>query len=345
MKKLTYIEYLELLANEETSDAEIAKVSMVLRGQGPFDFRIVPNPEFVDVPDTLVDTESGLGIANGIFRWRRKRKFKSRLRSKPEMPVIVSEGDSWFQFPLLLTETIDHLSKDYNVLSLGAAGDTADNMLGHSLGKRKNEYLANLRDYKQQVKAFLFSGAGNDILGEDPEDNVPVLKKLLNPYDSTVVDVRDHINDAEFNRRKKFLKDAYVGMIETIRMDGFVALPILIHCYDYVFPFDGKGNDPRSPSSLLGEPDQYLGKPLSERGYSDFALGRRILRVMIDDVYEIFDEIAGIFSNVHVIDCRDALPNVESWYDEIHGTSNGFAEVARRFDRTLREVVKRSPEV
>ena len=40
---------------------------------------------------------------------------------------------------------------------------------------------------------------------------------------------------------------------------------------------------------------------------------------------------------VHVVDCRGAMPSVTDWNDEIHGTSDGFEEVGRRFRKVLME--------
>ncbi len=41
-------------------------------------------------------------------------------------------------------------------------------------------------------------------------------------------------------------------------------------------------------------------------------------------------------TGVWLVDCRNAMPDVTDWADEIHGTSDGFAKVAARFKDSLR---------
>ena len=50
-------------------------------------------------------------------------------------------------------------------------------------------------------------------------------------------------------------------------------------------------------------------------------------------------ELSGQSSKTHVwvVDCRGALPKVSDWIDEIHGTSAGFAKVAKRFKACIKE--------
>ena len=70
-------------------------------------------------------------------------------------PVLVSEGDSWFQYPIKLEDTIDHLyAKGFAVRSLDAAGDTLENML------KDREYVDAIGEAKASI--FLFSAGGND---------------------------------------------------------------------------------------------------------------------------------------------------------------------------------------
>src|SRR5690606_29256958 len=92
-------------------------------------------------------------------------------------PVLVSEGDSWFQFPFLIEDVIDQLDPDFLIWSLDAAGDTSDNMVN-----RHPEYMQGLNKQKaNNVAGFLFSGAGNDVIGEDLRGE-PVLGKLLKQH-------------------------------------------------------------------------------------------------------------------------------------------------------------------
>ena len=44
-------------------------------------------------------------------------------------------------------------------------------------------------------------------------------------------------------------------------------------------------------------------------------------------------------TGVWLVDCREALPDLTDWNDEIHGTSDGFAKVARVFRRVLADAL------
>ena len=126
----------------------------------PFDPALKLNPETVEVPATPAGRARGdvlLASANNIARLRRRMAFESRIGSGYQGPVIVSEGDSWFQYPLRLVDIIDHLSAEYAIRSLDAAGDTLQNMF------EEGEYIEAIQETGASV--FLFSGGGNDVLG------------------------------------------------------------------------------------------------------------------------------------------------------------------------------------
>jgi len=138
------------------------------------DITLVPDPAKVEVEP---GKENALAIGNGISRSRRQRRFRLALKAGDMRPVLVSEGDSWFQFPFLIEDVIDHLGVDYLIWSMDAAGDTAENMLGMS-----SEYMEGLRMWKDQpVRAFLLSAAGNDVIGADLA-GVSVLSRLLRDH-------------------------------------------------------------------------------------------------------------------------------------------------------------------
>ena len=281
-----------------------------------------------------------LKIGNDLSRWRRKRKFEKRLKAGAQLPVLVSEGDSWFQFPILIKETIDNLFDKYLIYSVGAAGDTLRNMVYGRRTKGETEYMQALIKQRDRVKAFLFSAAGNDIIGESEETGEPVLMELLRDFNGDTSDVIGHINLAALGEKLAFLRDGYSEVIGTVREDErFEGLPIIIHGYDYVFPYPASSDDPRNPKHAAK--DKWLGAPLDQRGILDTTLRRKIISFMIDQLYEMLIDLAGDSADtgIWVVNCRGALPAVTDWADEIHGTSDGFAKVAARFDEVLKEAL------
>ena len=150
------------LANPRTSEAELKKYFVIDEDRsGPFTPRLVLNDATVQVPPTpegRARGEMAIASMNWWCRMRRTTLFNDQIAAGYKGPIIVSEGNSWFQFPIILDDVIDQLiSKGYAVRSLDAAGDTLDNMI------ETGEYLDALTQTGASV--FLFSAGGNDILG------------------------------------------------------------------------------------------------------------------------------------------------------------------------------------
>ncbi|HOT82371.1 MAG TPA: hypothetical protein PLQ12_03605, partial [Candidatus Defluviicoccus seviourii] len=161
-------------------DGEVANGHLAQVGVEPLDFdrdasgafapSVVPNPDLVERAE---EQRGVMDWANSLARTRRHLRFNRRLNTGVALPVLVSEGDSWFQFPVFLEDVIDCLGDDYLIWSVDAAGDTLQNMVIDN-----PEYLDALDTQRDRVRAFLFSGAGNDIVGED-SDGVPVIEKIV----------------------------------------------------------------------------------------------------------------------------------------------------------------------
>lgn len=336
-EKISAAEWSELVQDPETTEEEITEVSVIHQGIGAFDFRIAPNPAFVDLPPGAAETENAMAIGNDLGRSRRKIKFELRTAFGSKLPVLVSEMDSWGQFPLLIREIVDHLNKDYNVWSVGAAGDTAQNMVLGPIEPRATEYMLALNEQRGRVKGFVFSAAGNDIIGADPDTGKPVITDLLRPFNGDTTDIKGHINQALLSEKINFLRGIYKKVISDIRSDAdFKKLPIFIHGYDYPFPYPWV-NDNRHP--IHAAKDKWLGSAFMKRGITDRNLRRKILMVLIDRLYDMLSEFSGnsATTKVWLVDCRNAMPSVSDWIDEIHGTSAGFRKVTKRFKSAMNE--------
>src|SRR5262245_32759977 len=144
----------------------------------PFAPSIIPDPEKVDVwePQTLAESEALGDLANSLARMRRQAIFDFNVALGDKRPIFVSEGDSWFEFPVFLDDVIDQLGARYLIWSVDAAGDTLQNMV-----LDEPEYMVALRSQAGSVKAFLFSGAGNDVVGHDKQGG-SILTAMLRPF-------------------------------------------------------------------------------------------------------------------------------------------------------------------
>jgi hypothetical protein len=329
--RITYAELKAMLMNPAIPDQEIAPYLTAVKGEvGPFDPVVIPDPERVILdPVAQFEVESAIDWGNGISRWRRRERFKDRLAAGDRKPILVSEGDSWFQFPFLIKDVIDHLAPNYLIWSLDAAGDTADNMI-----RRNPEFMQGLLDQQaNDVQGLLLSAAGNDIIGEDAE-GVPVITRLLKRH-RPGMDAAAHIDGEALRRTLVFLDEVYREAIATVRKNAdFRKLPIIIHGYDYAIP-GGQAGDKRFP--LYADQDEWLGAPLAAKGINDPALQQEIIRLLIDELYAMLRGVAGESrdTGVYVVDARNSAGPISAWADEIHPTSAGFALVAKRFDAVI----------
>lgn len=303
MAKLTIPEVQRKIADPATPPEELSRYFLADEAEsGPFDPALRYNPETVELPATDEMRARGdvlLTGANGWARLRRRWAFESRLAGGYEGPVLVSEGDSWFQYPLRLVDTIDHLTRDYAILSLDAAGDTLQNMFD------EGEYLGAIQGTKASV--FLFSGGGNDVLGGgNLSAHLRDFDPSLSPADHILPSYRDVLDHAIalYDRIFRAVEDA-PGDVLT-----------LCHGYDRPVPNGGK----------------WLGRPMRERGIPDGDFQKAVTDTMVERFNARLKKLADGFPRVEYIDLRGVVGGDPArWDDELHPTSEGYADVAARF--------------
>jgi hypothetical protein len=284
------------------------------RGFGPV---LLPNHNVLDANrDPLrARADLGLGFLNGAARARRRRRFERRLRSGEGAPVLIAEGDSWFQFPVWVEDVVDHLSADHNVCCLSAAGDELHNMA--ILKPEYAEWVARLTDDGRQLRALLISGGGNDLVGDQ-------LSRMLRTF-SPGLPAADYVDTDAFRARIARLESGYRTIFTTVRR-RWPNLPILVHGYDYGKPLPAQGFQvpPR---------DGWTGAPMRANGIADVALQFAIVRAMIDKFNDMLSALALQFPGISYVDVRGVVGG--DWRDELHATDSGFARVASRFRAAL----------
>lgn len=313
--KITLEELHRKMADPRTSQKSLRKYVRVNElSTDTFKPVLELNPDMVEIPpgpEGRARGDMAVATLNWWSRMRRLSRFNKKLAAGYDGPIIVSEGDSWFQFPLLLDDTIDQLhAMGYAIRSLGAAGDTLDNMIA------KPEYIDALRQTGASV--FLFSAGGNDVLGGghladhllqfDP--NKSAAEHILPSFDNLVAKA--------------------IGGYDTV-LRSVEALPggiqIFCHGYDWVFPNAGK----------------WLGKPMASRGIKNKAFQKQITDELINRFNTRLKSLLDGFSNAHYIDARGAVGNkLSNWHDELHPKDAGYKAVARRFDAAMKVAQPRS---
>lgn len=269
--------------------------------------------------DARARGDIGLGFLNWVYRGRRRREAERRIAAKDPRPVLLAEGDSWFQYPLFLEDTVDWLMADHTVLCLSAAGDELGAMVADG---EMIEHLAALRADGVALRALLLSGGGNDIVG-------PELAELLTDFTPGAT-AEALIDRDSLDRKFAEIEAGYRDLADRAQA-AFPDLPILIHGYDFALPRPDQGFN-------VPPLDGWLGDPMRGRGIPDGLVQAAIVRIMIDrinGVMERLDEGRGGLPGVHFVDNRGAVEPATQWHDELHPTDAGFARVAERFRAVL----------
>ena len=264
-------------------------------------------------------------VASGVFNTVQNRTFTTKkLARAPKGLTLIAEGDSWFQFPYLhVTDTIGHLRRTHNILSLARAGQELRQMAADAVVHLDRV----LGDFKPD--AVLLSGGGNDLVGFN---GLALHLHKFMPGRRPV----DYLR-ADLNQTLQLIENHYMQMIDIIgqrQNEHGSDIKIFAHGYDHALPRDGAGG--------------WLRKPMIENlGIQDPDLQRELVRLLID---RFNDMMAGLETKYpgrfYYVDCRLAVgTHVNSWFDELHPRTPGFARVAGRFNRRIMEAFSGDPRV
>ncbi|TAD90434.1 MAG: hypothetical protein EAZ99_06210 [Alphaproteobacteria bacterium] len=261
----------------------------------------------------------GMGFLNDIARGRRRVQFERAQRFGKKRPVLLAEGDSWFQYPMRLKDVVDHLSDDFSIFCISAAGAELKTMVDTH---EYRDYLIRLAK-DTAVTAMIFSGGGNDVAGEE-------LKELLIDYNPRLKP-HEHIKTEVWQRKRDDIRHAYRRIFTTVH-EVIPKLPILVHGYDYGNPL---------PDQVSVWPvDGWLGEPMRARGIPDGDVQRQIVAALIDDFNELLAGLAGgnrrggLSPHVFYVDNRGVVK--DRWFDELHPDDDGYGAVAHQFRTVLK---------
>jgi len=255
-----------------------------------------------------------------------------QIRHHSDQPVILTEGDSWFSFPLH-RNVVDHLLTmgHFSVLRLEKPGDELLRMLDAKPLRKLKEHLDRTyltrggKDYR--AEALLMSGGGNDLLGDDL-----VLYLKANPAGTTALDF------VEVDRVLDKLQQIGIAYRQLCwaRDDVNPECTILAHGYDYAVPGDRpvrilwglKKLGPWMHKAMNGEVDPTVFVPAQHR--------RAIAAWLVDEFNQVLATIAASERRFVHVDSRGSVGSGE-WNDEIHPRSTGFEKVARKFEGELKK--------
>lgn len=269
-------------------------------GSLPYDAALSLKPEFREkLIDPTLEGDILINWANRISRAQRLVSYRLKTLFGFSGTRIVSEGDSWFQYPVLLKDVIDNFNdeKDLAVLSLGGAGDLVEAMA------KRREYHKALIETKSPV--LLLSGGGNDLLGDGR------FTQILLPYHEGA-NASDLINKPALQAASDKILGFYREILQDVQ-SNHPNVTVFGHGYDTPFP--------KADGAHFGKPFAQAGIPL--------ALGREVIEEIVDFFASELGKLGSLFPNYRFIDLKGrvgAHPN--SWRDELHPEDTGFKRAA-----------------
>ena len=249
----------------------------------------------------------------------RQAVFAASIKQFPKRLVLLTEGDSWFSYPLNanIADYIEMMS-DFSMLRLEHNGDDARDIMGAG-----SDQLKKLKYYLKSypVEAVLMSAGGNDIVAEE-------LKRIL----SARAPGATWQSAVKLDKLTTVLDDivaAYERLLDArdaLRPDCVV----FAHSYAYFEPTGRKATGPFG----LGSAGPWMKPVLVARGIDPVTEGAQVSRYLVDELHARLRSLAATRNGFVVVDMRAALPvDTVHWADEIHPSGTGFRVLANQYWR------------
>jgi hypothetical protein len=302
------------LADPNISDAELAAHFEVDPHKSkPFRprFRLRPETAARLHPDDAM--VAGSLSMSDYFAQQRQRAYREKIANGWTGLRLVSEGDSWFQYPIVLQDIIDDLFDEYAIYDMSAAGDTL-----HNIGRGISDVIGVLNAEKSS--GLLLSGGGNDFLDRD------VFSHVLRGFDPSFHSAAEYVIAHRVAERMQSIQADYIAIFEAV-MQRAAGVKIFCHGYDWAIP-------------RFGGP--YLWPVMDEKEIPD-PLRPEITKILVDAFNDLMRTLAAgpkFTGVVTYIDCRGAVgSNTGAWHDEIHPLDPGFARIADRFRQAINRLL------
>jgi hypothetical protein len=256
-------------------------------------------------------------------RWRQSVKNrKYRQRKKAGKIRLLSEGDSWFGYPIYknIIDFIDDSGR-YAIRRFEQSGDTLAQILSDAAFYPTLDSILSADRFsalidQEEPRCLLFDGGGNDLtVGGWPG------KLFVPPVDPI------GINTTAWNAKLSELMNGYRKLL-TLVADR---VPVLVHGYDYMV--------------ASGKAVRYGGVPVTgpwfrpamvAAGITSDAAQKTVVRRLIGDFNDGLIALAASVNSakprkvLYHADFRDTLSD-DDWANEMHPYSRGFEKLAKKY--------------
>jgi hypothetical protein len=239
------------------------------------------------------------------------------MTTENKFPDILCEGDSWFSYPLL---PAGNLINEMDNIYFGGktyfnTAETGDRIVNILQGKSRQRLINNMRGYVK-IKAILFSGGGNDFIG----NLLTMLEPDCSGKTSAAACFRQATVDAEFAR----IAEAYRELI-ALRDRHRPGVPIITHQYDYAIPSD-KG------VFWFGS---WI-KPRLDHARVPANLHLGITRILID---RFITTLATLENDEFIVVNTAGTLSKDDWQNEIHPSRGGIKKLVPKFEQVLKQYI------
>ena len=255
-----------------------------------------------------VDRDTEKRIAD--YRTRMSTEFAQAAKGKRPR-CILAEGDSWFRYVVGKGALFYVDARPGNeVLNLASPGDEVRDMMTPMQIKRLKQQLKRGPTRGRKYDAFLFSGGGNDLLGQGR------FRVWLNEYQNGM-SAKEVINTRSLNRIMRYLEDRYEEIVD-FRNELSPKTSMYLHNYDFAQP-TGKGVCGNGP---------WLHPGLMERKVP-VAMHSDVVAEFLKVFSRMLKRVDKNNNGVTLVNTQGTLQPHE-WANEIHPKNAGFKKIGTK---------------
>jgi hypothetical protein len=258
--------------------------------------------------------------------------FFRAIQKNPQYSRLWFVGDSWFRYPpgvSAIAYQLEHRYRNHAIVLNDSKPGAETEQLMSRLKPRIRDRLA-----AWEFDALLVSLGGNDIVGTElqglvkrPADKQPNVPGVPDPTQAVPDFVDRYLKVKPFMRALRGLEDFYLDIFDT-RDAVAPAVPVVMHCYAklHVTGKRYKLGPLRKGPWILPALDNTtgVGVPESDR--------KPLIDWMLTEYRALLVRLSQDAPGTRlVVDTLEALPDEQSWENEIHPTASGFSHLVDNY--------------